>query len=58
MTVTIFKPPFTLETAIAKVKAAEDALNTRDLKQISLATRLILNGAIRTSVKFRHRKDR
>lgn len=30
-------PPFTLETATAKVQAAEDAWNTRDPKQVSLA---------------------
>jgi uncharacterized protein len=38
MTVTIFKPPFTLETAIAKVKAAEDAWNTRDPERVSVAS--------------------
>jgi uncharacterized protein len=30
-------PPFTLETAIAKVQAAEDAWNTRDPERVSLA---------------------
>ncbi len=30
-------PPFTLETAIAKVRAAEDAWNTRDPQKVSLA---------------------
>lgn len=30
-------PPFTLETATAKVQAAEDAWNTRDPKKIALA---------------------
>lgn len=30
-------PPFTLETALAKVQAAEDAWNTRDPDRISLA---------------------
>jgi len=30
-------PPFTRETAIAKVRAAEDAWNTRDPKRVSLA---------------------
>jgi hypothetical protein len=30
-------PPFTLETAKAKVQAAEDAWNTRDPEQVSLA---------------------
>ncbi len=30
-------PPFTLETALAKVRAAEDAWNSRDAKRVSLA---------------------
>ena len=30
-------PPFTLETAIAKVQAAEDAWNTRDANRVALA---------------------
>ena len=30
-------PPFTLETAIAKVQAAEDAWNTRDPNKVALA---------------------
>ena len=30
-------PPFTLETAIQKVQAAEDAWNTRDPRRVSLA---------------------
>ena len=30
-------PPFTLETAKAKVQAAEDAWNTRDPEKVSLA---------------------
>jgi uncharacterized protein len=30
-------PPFTLETAIAKVQAAEDAWNTRDPDRVALA---------------------
>ena len=30
-------PPFTWETAIAKVRAAEDAWNTRDPERVSLA---------------------
>ncbi len=33
----IIKPPFTYETATAKVKAAEDAWNTRDPQRVSLA---------------------
>lgn len=37
MTVTIIKPPFTLETALAKVKAAEAAWNTRDPERVALA---------------------
>ncbi|MBO0879331.1 MAG: DUF1348 family protein, partial [Mycobacterium sp.] len=30
-------PPFTLETAIQKVRAAEDAWNTRDPENVSRA---------------------
>jgi len=30
-------PPFTLETAIIKVRAAEDAWNSRDPERVSLA---------------------
>lgn len=30
-------PPFTLETAIAKVQAAEDAWNTREARKVALA---------------------
>ena len=31
------QPPFTLETAAAKVRAAEDAWNSRDPQRVSLA---------------------
>jgi len=31
------KPPFTLETAVAKVQAAEDAWNSKDPERVSLA---------------------
>ncbi len=31
------KPPFTMETALAKVQAAEDAWNSRDPERVSLA---------------------
>ena len=31
------RPPFTLETARAKVQAAEDAWNTRDPERVALA---------------------
>lgn len=31
------KPPFTRETALAKVKLAEDAWNTRNPEKVSLA---------------------
>ena len=31
------KPPFTLETALAKVQAAEDAWNSRDPERLALA---------------------
>jgi nuclear transport factor 2 (NTF2) superfamily protein len=31
------RPPFTLETAIAKVRAAEDAWNSRDPQRVALA---------------------
>jgi nuclear transport factor 2 (NTF2) superfamily protein len=33
----ILLPPFTMETALAKVQAAEDAWNTRDPERVSLA---------------------
>jgi len=36
-TATPLVPPFTRETAIAKVRAAEDAWNTRDPERVSLA---------------------
>jgi len=35
--VTVIRPPFTLETATAKVRAAEDAWNSRDPQRVSLA---------------------
>jgi len=31
------RPPFTLETALAKVQAAEDAWNSRDPQRVSMA---------------------
>ena len=34
---TDIKPPFTLETALAKVQAAENAWNTRDPERVALA---------------------
>lgn len=34
---TVIRPPFTLETATAKVRAAEDARNGRDPHRVSLA---------------------
>lgn len=34
---TPIKPPFTLETAAAKVQAAEDAWNSRDPQRVSMA---------------------
>jgi nuclear transport factor 2 (NTF2) superfamily protein len=34
---TPIKPPFTLETALKKVRAAEDAWNSRDPERVSLA---------------------
>lgn len=34
---TLIRPPFTLETATAKVRAAEDAWNSRDPQRVSLA---------------------
>jgi nuclear transport factor 2 (NTF2) superfamily protein len=34
---TVIRPPFTLETATAKVRAAEDAWNSRDPLRVSLA---------------------
>lgn len=36
MSITI-RPPFTLETALAKVQAAEDAWNSRDPQRVSMA---------------------
>lgn len=37
MTAPIIKPPFTLETARAKVQAAENAWNSRDPERVALA---------------------
>ncbi len=37
MSSSIVKPPFTLETARAKVQAAEDAWNSRDPERVALA---------------------
>jgi uncharacterized protein len=37
MSVPVIKPPFTQETALAKVKAAEIAWNTRDPERVALA---------------------
>lgn len=37
MATVIIKPPFTLESARAKVKAAEDAWNTRDPERVAMA---------------------
>jgi nuclear transport factor 2 (NTF2) superfamily protein len=34
---TVIRPPFTLESATAKVRAAEDAWNRRDPQRVSLA---------------------
>ena len=34
---TVIRPPFTLVTAMAKVRAAEDAWNSRDPQRVSLA---------------------
>ena len=34
---TVIRPPFTLETATAKVRAAEDAWNSRDPQRVALA---------------------
>ena len=33
----VIRPPFTLETATAKVRAAEDAWNSRDPQRVSMA---------------------
>ncbi len=35
--VVTIRPPFTLETALAKVRAAEDAWNSRDPQRVSMA---------------------
>jgi nuclear transport factor 2 (NTF2) superfamily protein len=37
MTMSVIRPPFTLETALAKVRAAEDAWNSRDPQRVALA---------------------
>lgn len=37
MSIQIIKPPFTLESALAKVKAAQDAWNIRDPERVALA---------------------
>ena len=37
MTLPIIKPPFTIETALAKVQAAKESWNTRDPELIALA---------------------
>lgn len=37
MSTPIIKPPFTRETALLKVKAAQDAWNTRDPELVALA---------------------
>ncbi|MCY7375668.1 MAG: nuclear transport factor 2 family protein [Pyrinomonadaceae bacterium] len=37
MSILIIKPPFTFETAAAKVQTAEDAWNTRDPEKVCLA---------------------
>jgi nuclear transport factor 2 (NTF2) superfamily protein len=34
---TVLRPPFTLETGTMKVRAAEDAWNSRDPQRVSLA---------------------
>lgn len=41
-------PPFTLETALAKVQIAEDAWNSKDPVKISKAYTIDSNGAIET----------
>lgn len=38
-------PPFTRESAIEKVRLAEDGWNSRDPQRVSLAYTLTLNGA-------------
>ena len=37
MNASIIKPPFTLESARAKVQTAQDAWNTRDPERVALA---------------------
>jgi len=41
-------PPFTRDSAIQKVRLAEDAWNTRDPAKVALATRSIQNGGTRS----------
>ena len=42
-------PPFTRETAIQKVRLAEDAWNSRDPEKVALAYTLTHNGEIARS---------
>lgn len=49
MSIPIIKPLFTIETALAKVKAAENAWNTRNPEMVGSPTRRIPNGATATS---------
>ena len=42
-------PPFTLETAIQKVQAAEDLWNTRDPERVSLAYTSTRSGVTATN---------
>ncbi|QNI37264.1 nuclear transport factor 2 family protein [Edaphobacter albus] len=48
-------PPFTRETAIRKVRAAEDAWNTRDPQRVSLA--YTLNSRWRNRSEFIHGRE-
>ena len=49
------KPPFTLETAQAKVQAAEDAWNSRDPERVALA--YTLDSEWRNRTEFLHGRD-
>jgi hypothetical protein len=49
------RPPFTLETALAKVQAAEDAWNTRDPERVALA--YSLDSQWRNRIEFLHGRE-
>ena len=50
-------PPFTGETAIQKVRLAEDAWNTRDPQKVDSPTRLIPVGGIALNFRMGAKKS-